>query len=220
MLTMSVTMVTRIVAVGAHPHGSRAVAEAAEILGRGGLVVMPTETVYGIAADAMSAEAVERLRRVKGRPDTKPLPVMVSGAGDLDRLASCVPQEARRVAAAFWPGPLTIVLPAAGVVGEHVHAGTGSVGLRAPDHPVAQAVLGAFGAPLVLTSANLSGEPEASDARTALTSLDGRVDLILDAGPCRLGRPSTVLDLSGGPPRVLREGAVTVAALRGYVALG
>jgi L-threonylcarbamoyladenylate synthase len=217
---MSVTMVTRVVLIEPGSPDPAAIAEAARILRTGGLVVVPTETVYGIAADAMSAAAVERLRRAKGRPDTKPLPVMVGGADEMDRLASRVPAEARRLAEAFWPGPLTIVLPASPVVGEHVHAGTGAVGLRSPDDPVARAVLRACGGPLALTSANLSGEPEAADAATALSSLEGRVDLILDAGPCRLGRPSTVLDLSSEPPRVLREGAVSVAELREYVVLG
>jgi L-threonylcarbamoyladenylate synthase len=117
----------------------------------------------------------------------------------------------------FWPGPLTIVLEAGEAVLESVHAGTGKVGLRAPDNPVAHAVLAAAGCPLVLSSANVSGEPPATTAEQALCCLDGRVDIILDGGPCLLGEASTVLDLTVQPPAVLREGSLGIDALAPYI---
>lgn len=182
--------------------------EAGRVLAGGGLVVIPTETVYGIAASALDPVAVARLRAAKSRPDTKPLPVMVGGAADIEVFAAEVPPLALELARRFWPGPLTLVLKAASGVGEFVEAGSGKVGLRAPDHRVAQGVLAAAGTPLVLTSANLSGEAPARTAREALEALGGRVDLYLDAGPCVLGEPSTVLDLTTEPPLILRAGAI------------
>jgi L-threonylcarbamoyladenylate synthase len=188
--------------------------EAGRILAGGGLVVIPTETVYGIAASALSSSAVSRLRAAKSRPETKPLPVMVSGASDMDALAAAVPPLARELARRFWPGPLTLVLVAASGVGEFVHAGTGKVGLRAPNDRVAQGVLAEAGVALVLTSANRSGAAPATTAQEAFEALGDRVDLYLDAGPCALGEPSTVLDLTTIPPTVLRAGAISADDLR------
>ena len=188
--------------------------EAGRVLVGGGLVVIPTETVYGIAASALDPVAVARLRAAKSRPETKPLPVMISGASNIEAFAAPVPPLALQLARRFWPGPLTLVLKAANGVGEFVHAGSGKVGLRAPDHAVAQGVLAAAGTPLVLTSANLSGEKPARTASEAREALGDRVDLYLDAGPCALGEPSTVLDLTTEPPIILRAGAIAADDLR------
>lgn len=198
----------------------RAVLEAAgRVLREGGLVVLPTETVYGVAADAFNVEAVRRLRAAKGRAETNPLPVMLAGADGMREFARHIPPEAFTLADAFWPGPLTLVLLRSDRVSDAVHSGTETVGLRVPDHAVAQGILVAAGCPLVLTSANLSGEVDATSGAEAMAALCGRVDLIVDAGPARLGRPSTVLDLTTNPPRVLREGRVSSDRLREFITL-
>jgi L-threonylcarbamoyladenylate synthase len=212
-------METRFLTIDPAQPDPEVLAEAGRILRAGGLVVMPTETVYGIAADAFNVGAVETLRAAKGRPDTKPLPVMVAGADEIREFARRVPPEAQALAQAFWPGPLTMVIDSGDAIGEAVHSGTKKVGLRAPDHPVAQGILKAAGRPLVLTSANLSGEPDATTGQEALAALDGRVDLVVDAGPTRLGQPSTVIDLTAVPPRILREGRIPADRLREYISL-
>lgn len=193
---------------------SAVIAEAARALAGGQLVVFPTETVYGIAADVRQEDAVRRLREAKGRSDTKPLPLMVAGPDDLAAYARDVPEDAYALARAFWPGPLTLILHANARVPEAVHAGTGRVGLRAPDHPVAQAILAAAGGALALTSANRSGEDDTTSAQAAMDALGGRVALIVDAGEAREGRPSTVLDLTASPPRILRQGGITADHLQ------
>lgn len=212
-------MTTRILTTDAVRPDAAAVEEAARVLRGGGLVVIPTETVYGIAADAGNPAAVARLRAAKGRPETKPLPVMATSPEDVGRLARNPPPVAWQLARAFWPGPLTLVLPAGPAVSEAIHAGSHGVGLRSPDHAVALAVLNAAGRPLTLTSANLSGEPDTTTAADAMAALNGRVDLILDAGPTALGHPSTVLNLAVQPPVILREGGVSADRLREFLNL-
>lgn len=204
----------RIVAVDPANPDEAVLREAARVLAGGGLVVIPTETVYGIAASAIDQAAVARLRAAKSRPENKPLPVMVGGLAGMDALAAEVPPLARELARRFWPGPLTLVLQAGTGVGEFVHAGSGKVGLRAPDHAVARGVLAAAGMPLVLTSANLSGEPAARTAREAADALGDRVDLYLDTGLCAIGEPSTVLDVTTEPAVILRAGAIGEDELR------
>jgi L-threonylcarbamoyladenylate synthase len=195
-----------------HPS-AEVVSHAVDALHRGLLVVIPTETVYGIAADASNPEAVARLRSAKGRPDFKPLPVMVSELGVTD-LARDVSPEALHLAQAFWPGPLTLVLWASDACSDCLTVGCGKVGLRCPDHAVAQAVLTTFGGPLALTSANLSGQPEAKTAGEAVTALEGVVELFVDAGPSPIQTPSTVIDMTASPPLVLRHGALSMERLK------
>jgi L-threonylcarbamoyladenylate synthase len=144
---------------------------------------------------------------------------MAASPEDVQRLARNPPPSAWTLARAFWPGPLTLVLPAGPAISEAIHAGSGTVGLRSPDHAVALAILHAAGRPLALTSANLSGEPDATSAQDALAALNGRVDLIVDAGATALGRPSTVLNLAVQPPVILREGGVSADRLREFVSL-
>jgi L-threonylcarbamoyladenylate synthase len=216
---MSVKMETRVLTLDPRAPSQDLLAEAGAVLRAGGLVAVPTETVYGIAADAGNAAALARLRLAKGRPEDKPLPVMVSGPAQMSRLAREVPAAAMALAERFWPGPLTLVLWADDGVSDGVGAGTRTVGLRCPDHPVALGLLRAAGCPLALTSANLSGQPPATDAVGVLATLGGRVEMLLDAGPASLREPSTVLDLTDCPARVLRHGAVTEQALREVVDL-
>lgn len=207
-------METRLIHTDPTHPDPEVIERAGRVLRAGGLVVIPTETVYGLAADALNPEAVGRLRAAKGRPDTKPLPVMLADSGGMAGFARDIPPTAFPLAGAFWPGPLTLVLRADDRVSEAIHAGSGKVGLRVPDNAVAQGILRAAGRPLVLTSANLSGGADATTAGEAMEALGGRVDLIVDAGPSRLGRPSTVLDLTAQPPRILREGGVSAERLR------
>jgi len=181
-------------------------------LRRGGLVGMPTETVYGLAADAENPAAVARVYAVKGRPADHPLIVHVAGAEALDGWAVDVPDHARRLAAEFWPGPLTLVVPRGPRAGDHVTGGQPTVALRVPDHPVALSLLGAFGGGLAAPSANRFGRVSPTDAAHVLEELgdalvDG-LDVVLDGGSSQVGLESTILDCTGAAPVVLRPGAV------------
>lgn len=213
-------MQTSVLRLNPQDFDPQALQTAGEILRSGGLVVFPTETVYGVAADATNADAVAHLRGAKGRPETKPLPLMITGEEDIRAFARETTPLAYELAHAFWPGPLTLVVEASERVGEWIHAGTHRVGLRAPDHPVAQGVLRAAGRPLALSSANLSDSPDAVTADQALIALGGRVDLVVDAGPARMGSPSTVIDLTAQPPCILRPGQISKADLELYLSVG
>lgn len=190
-----------------------AIRTAAEILSDGGLVGLPTETVYGLAANAYDEAAVRAIFAAKGRPQDNPLIVHIAGPKELDALCRSVPEAARRLAAAFWPGPLTMVLPKSDRVSGTVSAGLDTVAVRMPSHPVARAVIEAAGVPLAAPSANLSGSPSPTTAAHVLADLDGRIPLILDGGACSVGVESTVLSFAGGVPRVLRPGGVTPAQI-------
>ena len=180
---------------------------AAKIIREGGLVVYPTETVYGLGANARSDEAVARVFRVKVRALEDPIPVAVSSI-EMAREVSEIGPTAERLAGRFLPGPLTLILPAKPTISELVTAKTGKVGIRIPDHRVAHELIELFGAPITSTSANLSGKPAPSTAREALEQLGNRVDAVFDSGRCAYARPSTVVDLTLHPPRVLREGPI------------
>jgi L-threonylcarbamoyladenylate synthase len=186
------------------------ITRAAEILRRGGLVAFPTETVYGLGADATNADAVARIFTAKGRPATNPLIVHVADLDIARRYAGVWTDLADRLAARFWPGPLTLVVPSASTIAERVRAGGPTVGLRVPAHPVALQLLRAFDGPVAAPSANRSEHVSPTLARHVIDDLGGRVDLVLDGGPCGLGIESTVVDITGTRPRVLRPGSVTV----------
>ena len=191
----------------------RAIARAARILRRGGLVAFPTETVYGLGADALDPRAVRRIFRAKGRPPRNPLIVHVASVRQAESLAAALPPAARRLMRRFWPGPLTIVLPKSDRVPSVVTAGLRTVALRMPAHPAARALLRAAGVPVAAPSANRSGRPSPTTAAHVVADLGPRVDAVLDGGPARVGLESTVVDLSGPEPRVLRPGAVTPAQI-------
>ena len=188
-------------------------ARAVAALRTGGLVAFPTETVYGLGADADRPEAVERVFRAKGRPADHPLIVHVADAGALDRWAAEVPPAARALAAALWPGPLTLLLARADHVADVVTGGRPTVGLRVPDHPVALALLRAFGGGVAAPSANRFGGVSPTTAAHVVDDLGERLDeahdLVVDGGPCGVGVESTIVDLSGPAPEVLRPGGVT-----------
>jgi L-threonylcarbamoyladenylate synthase len=206
--------VTRILTVHPIDPEAPAIAEAAACLRRGGLVAFPTETVYGLGVSALDAAAVRRLFEAKGRPADDPLIVHVATASAIAPLVAALPSAVEPLAARFWPGPLTIVLPRSARVPDEVTAGLATVAIRVPAHPVAQALLRAAGMPVAAPSANLFSRPSPTSAAHVLEDLAGRIDIVLDGGTTEVGVESTVLDLSGDVPTVLRPGAVTVDMLR------
>jgi L-threonylcarbamoyladenylate synthase len=198
------------------PDGSpsAALTQAAALLRAGELVAFPTETVYGLGADATNAEAVRAIFSAKERPYSDPLIVHIPDAEQLPLVAATIPGIAWQLAAQFWPGPLTLVLPGASGIPALVAAGGPTVGVRVPSHPVAQALLREAGIPVAAPSANRFMHTSPTTAQHVLADLDGRIAAILDGGPCTVGVESTVLDLTTNPPRVLRPGGVTLEALR------
>jgi tRNA threonylcarbamoyl adenosine modification protein (Sua5/YciO/YrdC/YwlC family) len=182
---------------------------AAELLRDGKLVAVPTETVYGLAADATQETAVHDNYDAKGRPDTKPLNVLVDGMGMVEQVCKNIPFDAYRLAVAFWPGPLTMILWGNGALPDIVPAGGDTQGVRCPDHPETLAVIRAVGRPLACPSANLSGCASPKSAEDVLSQLDGRVDAVLDGGVCAVGTESTILDLTVKPYRILRQGGLS-----------
>jgi L-threonylcarbamoyladenylate synthase len=191
-----------------------AVRQAVALLRAGQVVAFPTDTVYGVGAQAFDEVAVGRLYAVKDRPSNKAIPVLVADVADLSRLVRGVSDIVTRLAAQFWPGGLTLVLPAAAGLPVILTAGGDSVAVRCPAHTTPLALIRSLGAPIATTSANLSEQPAPKSADQVVEQLSGRVPLILDGGECAAGVPSTLLDLSTDPPRVLRAGAVSIEALR------
>ncbi|HZF19954.1 MAG TPA: L-threonylcarbamoyladenylate synthase [Burkholderiales bacterium] len=182
--------------------------QAAATLRRGGLVAFPTETVYGLGADASNPAAVARIYAVKGRPSSHPVIVHIGGAADLDRWAREVPAHAAALAARFWPGPLTLVLRRASGVGDGLTGGQDTIGLRVPGHPVALELLREFGGGIAAPSANRFGRISPTTAEHVRNDLGPDVDLILDGGACEIGIESTIVDLSRGMPVLLRPGRI------------
>ena len=197
-----------IFSVNAQDPDPALIAQAARLVVGGGLVAFPTETVYGLAADASNPKAIERLNRVKGRPPEKPYSIHLCRASQVEQWVREVPPLAKRLMQQFWPGPLTIVMP----------TGTGeSVGFRLPNHPVAQAFLCQCHRPVVAPSANRSGSPPPTDGREVVTALGDAIDGLVDAGPTPMGRESTVVSIVGEALAIVREGAIPEAALRAAV---
>ena len=190
------------------------VQRAVEVLRAGGLVAIPTDTVYGLAASLHSPEAIEAIYAVKGRESAKALPILVDGMGRIETYAEDAPKSALLLAEAFWPGALTIVVRASDQVPHGIHRGANTVGLRMPDNPLALQVISAAGGGLAVTSANLSGAAEALTAAEVRCALGDRVGAIVDGGRARGGSPSTVVDLTGRELRILRQGTITLDQLR------
>jgi L-threonylcarbamoyladenylate synthase len=190
------------------------VAAAAAILRAGRLVAFPTETVYGLGGDALRDAPVAAIFAAKGRPAEDPLIVHLADAADLPRVVAAVPALAAALAAALWPGPLTLVLPRGPAVPAAVSAGRDSVAVRVPAHPVARALIAAAGTPLAAPSANRFGHTSPTTAAHVLADLDGRIDAVLDGGPTPIGVESTVLDLTAAVPTLLRPGGVSLEELR------
>lgn len=192
-----------------------AIAEAGEILKKGGIVAIPTETVYGLAADAFNADAVARIFEAKGRPQDNPVIVHIADMEQLNQVVAEVPEQARQLMDAFWPGPLTLVLPKAESVPSVVCAGLPTVAVRFPSNKTTQEIIRAAGTPLAAPSANLSGSPSPTKALHVLNDLKGKIDAVVkDSGLCEVGLESTVVDMTQTPPVLLRPGAVTPEQIR------
>ena len=194
-----------------------AIAAGARALAAGDLVAFPTETVYGLGANALSPQAVSRVFAAKGRPPDHPLICHVADAGGLAPLVAEVSPDARALAQAFWPGPLTIILPRSQAVPDAVTGGRDTVAVRVPDHPLALALLEQFGGPVAAPSANRFGRPSPTRAGDVVTELGDAVTVVLDGGPCAIGIESTVLDLTTEPPQVLRPGGISAEAIAAVI---
>ncbi|HZE36451.1 MAG TPA: L-threonylcarbamoyladenylate synthase [Candidatus Eisenbacteria bacterium] len=192
---------------------AEAVSRAAEVIRAGGLVAFPTETVYGLGADALSAPAVTRIFEAKERPRGNPLIVHLADVSALEEVVARVPARVEDIARRFWPGPLTLVLPRAPAVPLVTTGGLETVAVRVPAHPVARALIHAASRPIAAPSANRSGGPSPTRAEHVREDLDGRIEIILDGGPAPLGVESTVLDMTSEPPTLLRPGGVTLEQL-------
>src|SRR5437667_1177101 len=204
---------TEIIEVNAQYPEPAVIERAAKLLHDGELVVFPTETVYGLGADAFQPAALERIFAAKGRPFSDPVIVHIAEEHELELLTATIPSEAKRLAQEFWPGPLTLILPRGPRVPLLVTAGLATVAIRMPRHPVALALISALGSPIAAPSANRFTHVSPTTAQHVYTDLSGKVPLILDSGPCEIGVESTVLDLCSDEPRILRPGGISLEAL-------
>ncbi len=187
---------------------------AAQLLRQGQLVALPTETVYGLGANGLSPEAVEKIFAAKGRPQDNPLILHVACAQDMEKFCREIPQAAYTLAERFWPGPLTMVLPARDVVPRQTTAGLSTVAVRCPDCAITREIIALAGVPVAAPSANLSGKPSTTTAQHVLHDHEGKIPAVVDGGPCRVGVESTIIDLTEQPPRLLRPGGITLEQLR------
>ena len=201
-----------------HPEKDKnAIAEAAAILRRGGLLGIPTETVYGLGANALDEDAVLHIFEAKGRPQDNPLILHVPGADWLERYCRDIPPVAYTLAERFWPGPLTMILPRRDNVPLRTTGGLDTVGVRCPDHPMTLAIIRASGVPVAAPSGNTSGRPSPTTAQHMLEDMDGKIDGIVDGGPCAVGVESTIVDLTGDEPVILREGGIPAQEILDFI---
>src|SRR5437660_2624770 len=205
---------TEVIKVDASHPDPAIIEYAASLLRAGEVVVFPTETVYGLGADAFQPTALERIFAAKGRPFSDPLIVHIADELELELLTTKISKEAKRLAKEFWPGPLTLILPKGTHVSHLVTAGLETIAVRMPRHPVALALINALGSPIAAPSANRFMHVSPTTAHHAYADLTGKVPLILDSGPCEIGVESTVLDLCSDEPRILRPGGISLEALR------
>lgn len=180
-----------------------------EILREGGLAAIPTETVYGLAGNALNGECARKIFEAKGRPSDNPLIVHISNISEWAPLVKEIPEAAKELAAAFWPGPLTIILPKSDLVPDEVSGNLPTVAVRMPSNEIARAIIDSAGVPLAAPSANLSGKPSPTSAKHVIDDMDGKIDAIVDSGECTVGVESTVISLAVSPPRLLRPGGIT-----------
>lgn len=191
-----------------------AIDRAAALLRAGEVVGMPTETVYGLGANAFDTAAVAKIFAAKGRPQDNPLIVHIADPDALKQVSKNIPESAKRLAEAFWPGPLTMVLPRADSIPDAVTAGLPTVGVRLPSHPIARALIRQAGVPVAAPSANRSGRPSTTTAAHVLEDMGGRIPAVLEGGPCQVGVESTIVSLAGERPRLLRPGGISLEQLR------
>jgi L-threonylcarbamoyladenylate synthase len=191
-----------------------ALAEATRFLVRGQAIAFPTDTVYGIGVPAFDPQAVARLYTIKERPLSKPIPILIGRVEDLNQIARSIPEVAWELAQEFWPGGLTLILPGSPQLPDILTADDDTVAIRLPDHPVPVEIIRALGSPLAATSANLSGHLNPTRAQEVAAQLGNRIPLIIDGGSCPAGIPSSLVDLSRKPARLLRSGAIPVSRLK------
>ncbi len=204
---------TELLTLSPHNPDPELIRQAADVIQRRGLVAFPTETVYGLGANALDEEAVAKIFHAKGRPSNDPLIVHVASLDDVKLVAAEIPPVVKKLAAAFWPGPLTLVLPKQAHVPASVTAGLDSVAVRVPSHPVALALIRASGVPIAAPSANRFGHTSPTTAQHVMDDLNGRIDMILDGGATSVGVESTVLDVTREPAMILRPGGVSREAI-------
>ena len=192
-----------------HSLPSAAVQEAAEVIKKGGLAAFPTETVYGLGANGLDAEASAGIYQAKGRPSDNPLILHISSMEMLAEIAAEIPPVAKKIMTAFCPGPVTLILKRTEKVPLSITGGLDTVGVRMPDHDIARALIAAAGVPIAAPSANISGRPSPTTAEAVAADMDGRIDVILDGGACSFGVESTIVDCTAEIPTILRPGAVT-----------
>jgi len=210
-------MKTRVITISDPDRQANDIMEAAQLLRSGQVVAFPTETVYGLGANALDAQAVGKIFKAKGRPSDNPLIVHIHDISVWQQLVEDIPEKALLLANKFWPGPLTMILKKSKLVPVEVTAGLDTVGVRMPAHPVALKFIAMSGVPVAAPSANKSGRPSPTTARHVMEDMDGRIPMILDGGPARVGVESTVLDMTGSVPVVLRPGGVTVEMLESAI---
>jgi L-threonylcarbamoyladenylate synthase len=195
----------------------KVLSRAAEILAGGSIIAYPTETFYGLGADATNEKAIKKIFAVKGRDFKNPISLIISKPDDIYPLVKNVPEKAKILMAAFWPGALTIVFQASDKISTLLTAGRGKIGLRISSHPIAQTIVQKLKKPITATSANLSGTPECSLASEVIKQIGDKVDAILDWGETQGGKASTIIDVTCDPPVILREGAISRQAIEKYI---
>jgi L-threonylcarbamoyladenylate synthase len=200
-----------------HPEPDR-IDEAVAILKSGGVIAFPTETFYGLGADARNEAAIGKIFEIKGRDFKNPILVVIGNRAHLDAFAADIPEKARKLMDRFWPGPLTIVFRAAPSVSPKLTAGSEKIGIRLSSHPIAMEISKKLGGPVTATSANLSGAPESSSAVEAISQLEGNLDGIVDGGHTPGGKGSTIVDVTVSPPKVLREGMIPSSLIQDTLA--
>ena len=198
---------------------STSISQAVSVLQDGGVIALPTDTLYGVSANALDAEAAAKVFTVKGREERSPLPIFVSDPDDLFRYGRDIPDVALRLAKTFWPGKLTIVVSKSDLIPPVVSGGLDTVGLRVPDHPAPRQIVAQLGAPITATSANVSGKPALTAATDVLRELGPRLDLVFDGGVLAPSAPSTVIDATANPPKILREGALSASDISRLAAI-
>jgi len=209
---------THIIKINPENPEPERIGEAVAILKSGGVIGFPTETFYGLGADARSEAAIGKIFDAKGRDFNNPILVVIGEPGQVDLFAQDIPAQARALMKRFWPGPVTILFKASAAVSPKLTAGSGKIGIRLTSHPIARELSRRLGGPLTATSANLSGAPECSAAEEVLSQLEGRLDGLVDGGRTPGGKGSTIVDVTASPAKVLREGVIAAALIQDTLA--
>ncbi len=207
-------MKTKVVRLDENNIDEHVISKAGNILRQGGLVVFPTETVYGLGANALDKDAVKKIFEAKGRPQDNPLIVHISKVKDIEKLVEEIPPIAQKLMDKFWPGPMTIILKKKDIIPNETSAGLDSIGIRMPSNKIAMELISMAGVPIAAPSANLSGKPSPTDLETCIEDLDGRVNMILGGDNSEVGVESTVIDCTINPPCILRPGGITLEMLK------